>query len=72
MIEVFWMHILQGEKYRVEKGTLFQRISGTRGQGEPEDTSQKMEVLRKGMETTEREGLDSIAWMEGQADWRAG
>ena len=24
------------------------------------------------METTEREGLDSIAWTEGQADWRAG
>ena len=32
---------------------------------------QKTEVLKKGMETTEREGLDSIAWTEGQADWRA-
>ena len=33
---------------------------------------QKTEVWRKGMETTEREGLDSIAWTEGQGDWRAG
>ena len=24
------------------------------------------------METTERERLDSIAWTEGQEDWRAG
>ena len=33
---------------------------------------QKTEVWRKGIETTEREGMDSIASMEGQADWRAG
>ena len=32
---------------------------------------QKMEVWRNGMETTEREGLESIACTEGQADWRA-
>ena len=33
---------------------------------------QKTEDRRKGMETTEREGLDSMAWMEGQAAWSAG
>ena len=33
---------------------------------------QKTEVWRNGMETTEREGLDSMACMEGQVDWRAG
>ena len=34
--------------------------------------SQKTEDLRKGTETMEREGLDSMAWTEGQAVWRAG
>ena len=33
---------------------------------------QKTEDRRKGMESTKREGLDSIAWTEGRADWRAG
>ena len=33
---------------------------------------QKTEVRWKGMETTEREGLDSMAWTEGQAASRAG
>ena len=28
--------------------------------------------LKKGMETTEREGLDRMVLMEGQAAWRAG
>ena len=61
------MHVHQGEKPRVEKGTDFS--------GEPpvpEDTSQKTEVWRNGMETTEREELDSMACTEGQAAWRAG
>ena len=33
---------------------------------------QKTEVWRKGMETTEREGLDSMSCREGKVDWRAG
>ena len=61
------MHVHQGEKPRVEKET---DSSGERP--EPEDTSQKTEVWRKGMETTEREELESMACTEGQADWRAG
>ena len=40
--------------------------------GDPEDMLQKTEDWRKGTETTEREGLDSMAWTEGQAVWRAG
>ena len=43
-----------------------QRTGGSR-----EEVS-KNRGLRKGTETTEREGLDSRAWTEGQAVWRAG
>ena len=69
MKEVSLMHVHQGEKFGVEKGT---ESSGTRGRGDPKDMLQKTEVWRNGMETTEREGLDSITCMEGQVDWRAG
>ena len=31
-----------------------------------------MEDRRKGTETTDRERLESMNWMEGQAAWRAG
>ena len=53
-----------------DRNKLFLRISGIRGRGDPEDMSQKTEDQRKGKETTE--GLESIAWTEGQVDWRAG
>ena len=33
---------------------------GTSGWGEPEDTSQRKEDWRKGMETMEREGLENM------------
>ena len=33
---------------------------------------QRTEDWRKGTETTESEGLDSMVWTEGQAVWRAG
>ena len=45
---------------------------GTRGRGDPEDTSQKTEDFWKGTETTEREGLDNMACTDGQSACRAG
>ena len=50
----------------------WQREIGTSGCGDPEDTSQKMEDVWKGTETTEREGLDNMDWTEGHSDCRAG
>ena len=40
--------------------------------GKPEETSQRMCEQRKGMETTEREGLEIMNWTEEQATWSAG
>ena len=45
---------------------------GTKGRGELENTSQRMEDRRKGMETRDRDGLESMDWMERQADCKAG
>ena len=45
---------------------------GTRGRGDPEDTSQKTEDFWKGTETTEREGVNNTACTEGQSACRAG
>ena len=50
----------------------WRRETGIRGRGEPEDTSQYMEDALKGMETTEREGLDNIDCTEGHSDCKAG
>ena len=33
---------------------------------------QRTEDRRNGTETTDRDGLESVDWMEGQAAWRAG
>ena len=64
------MHKLQGEIFHEEKrNKLFLRISGTRGREIWRTHHRKQ---RKGTVTMEREGLDSMAWTEGQEVWRAG
>ena len=55
-----------------DKNNCWGREIGTSGRGDPEDTSQKMEDVWKGTETTEREGLNNMDWTKGHLDCKAG
>ena len=67
--EVSSKHKLQDKRFHEEKGTA---TSG--GPPAPEDVEiqrTRRRKQRKGTVTTEREGLDSMDWTEGQSAWRA-
>ena len=67
------MHKFQSEIFHEETGTNSSKESPAPEDGEIRRTHhKKREDWRKGTKTTESEGLDGMAWMEGQAEWRAG